>query len=465
MLDLSIIDRDLTEPSATELETTDERLAKIMSLTAADHFVEAAEAAQSLFEGNTYDLRILGSFLFGVYLERGMEIVPELLGSLVRMLSSSFAFWGPQNKKQLHADNMLKWLLATMLRDFRLHETGQDDTWKQWNSGSEFTIAERQGLKLIPELQERIVNQLGNAKALPYLLQLESMLHKMELSAQSARPRVGRGRDDFLSVKLGGVEAATSEESSAESSSSDESSSGENSSESSSESSSAKSSSSDSNSSSSNSSSPSTSSSPSATSSSTSSPSSASSSSSQGGDADGDSNRPTASSESSPSSNDSDSEKQEEEEQRRAEEAEREKKAREEAERAARDAEVAAVQAEETPAEAEPSGKGVRSISVPENEPLRQLRRKMAAFQKLVAAGEHERAAIIAADLLQIMDHFDPRLYLPTLFRKFFRVLSLVGNDLTPHMTERTDLSHKALLQLYQVDLDYFVRGASGKKK
>ena len=75
MLDLSMIDRDLTEPSASDLETTDERLAKIMSLTASDHFSEAAEAAQSLFEGGTYDLRILGPFLFGVYLERGMETV------------------------------------------------------------------------------------------------------------------------------------------------------------------------------------------------------------------------------------------------------------------------------------------------------------------------------------------------------------------------------------------------------
>ena len=466
MLDLSMIDRDLTEPSASDLETTDERLAKIMSLTASDHFSEAAEAAQSLFEGGTYDLRILGPFLFGVYLERGMEIVPEILGSLVRMLSSSFAFWGPQNKKQLHADNMLKWLLATMLRDFRLHETGQDDTWKQWNSGSEFTISERQGLKLIPELHERIVNQLGNAKALPYLLQLESMLHKMELSAQSARPRVGRGRDDFLSVKLGGVEAATSEEPSSKSNASDENGSGEGSSESSSsESSSDESSSSDSSSAPSNSSSPSTSSTPSATSSSSSSPSSTSSSSSHGSGDDSDSNKSTPSSDSSPSSDDDDSEKREEDEKRRAEESEREAKEREEAERAARDAEVAAVQAEESPAEAEPSGKGVRSISVPENEPFRLLRRKMAAFQKLVSAGEHQRAAIVAADLLQIMDHFDPRLYLPSLFRKFFRVLSLVGNDLTPHMTERTDLSYKALLQLYQVDLDYFVRSASSKKK
>ena len=461
MLDLSMIDRDLTEPSASDLETTDERLAKVMSLTASDHFSEAAEAAQSLFEGGTYDLRILGPFLFGVYLERGMEIVPEILGSLVRMLSSSFAFWGPQNKKQLHADNMLKWLLATMLRDFRLHETGQDDTWKQWNSGSEFTISERQGLKLIPELHERIVNQLGNAKALPYLLQLESMLHKMELSAQSARPRVGRGRDDFLSVKLGGVEAATGEESSSESNASDENSSSEGSSESSSD----ESSSSDSSSAPSNSSSPSTSSNPSATSSSSSSPSSTSSSSSQGSGDDSDSNKSTPSSESSPSSDDNDAEKREEDEKRRAEESEREAKEREEAERAARDAEVAAVQAEESPAEAEPSGKGIRSISVPENEPFRLLRRKMAAFQKLVSAGEHQRAAIVAADLLQIMDHFDPRLYLPSLFRKFFRVLSLVGNDLTPHMTERTDLSYKALLQLYQVDLDYFVRSASSKKK
>ena len=43
MLDLSLIDRDLTELSAQELQTTDERLAKVMGLSAADRFAEAAE--------------------------------------------------------------------------------------------------------------------------------------------------------------------------------------------------------------------------------------------------------------------------------------------------------------------------------------------------------------------------------------------------------------------------------------
>lgn len=82
-----------------------------------------------------------------------------------------------------------------------------------------------------------------------------------------------------------------------------------------------------------------------------------------------------------------------------------------------------------------------------------------------MAADDHQRAAIVAADLLQTLDHFDPRLYLPFLFRKFFRILSVIGNDLTPHMEERTDLTYKALLQLYRVDLDYFVRSASNRKR
>jgi len=480
MLDLSLIDRDLSEQSPSELETTDERLAKVMSLAAADRFPEAAEVAQSLFEQNIYDFRLLGSFLFGVYLEKGMEIVPELLGTLVRTLSSSFAVWGPQNKKQLHADNMLKWLLATMLRDFRLHETLQDDTWKQWNSGSEFTIAERQGLKMVPELQERIINQLGNAKSLPYLLQLESMLQKMELSAQSARPRIGRGRDDILSVKLGGIEppppppeSISDGESGEGSAGSDEDSSSEESSESSPSSTDEESSSSDesssassppSNSSSpSSSSSPSASSSPSSTSSSSSSPTSTSSSSSKSGNSD-DSDS-AKSSPSSSSSRDSADERSKEEDQERAEAEARAAEERAEEERKKRAEEIAAAQADENPTDEDAAnGKGARILNLPESEPLRQLRRKLAAFQKLVSAGDEQRAAIVAADLLQTLEHFDPRLYLPSLFRRFFRVLSLVGNDLTPHMGERTDLSYKALLQLYQVDLDYFVRSASNHK-
>ncbi len=471
MLDLSLVDRDLTEQTPDELSTTDERLAKVMTFAASDRFPEAAEQAQALFEQNIFDLRVLGSFLFGVYLERGMEILPEILGSLVRILSSSFSVWGPQNKKQLHADNMLKWLIATMLRDFRLHETQQDDVWKQWNSGSEFTIAERHALKLVPELQERMVNQLGNAKAIPYLLQLESMLQKMELSAQSARPRIGRGRDDILSVKLGGVEPppdsgsgdSSTASASGDDSSSNESTSTDDSGSSSSSESSGSDSDSNSDSGSSSASSPSTSSSPSSTSS--------PSSSSNKGDEDGSSSSSSSSGSSSPSqtssstsspsrtsSSTSDEESRAEEEKRREEE---ERKAREEEEKAERQRQVAEVQSEETPAEAEqPAGKGPRTISVPENEPFRQLRRKLAAFQKLVAAEDHQRAAIVAADLLHTLDHFDPRLFLPSMFRKFFRVLSLVGNELTPHMGEKTDLSSKALLQLYQIDLDYFVKSA-----
>lgn len=468
MLDLSLLDRDLSELSASDLETTDERLAKVMGLSAADRFAEAAEAAQALFEAGVYDLRVTGPFLFGVYLEKGMEIIPEILGVLVRILSSSYSVWGPQPKKQIHADNMLKWLLSTILRDFRMHETGQDDVWKQWNSGSEFTIAERQGLKMIPELQERVVHQLGNAKSLPYLLQLESMLRKMEISAQSTRPRIGKGRDDFLSVKLGGVEPPpSSDEGSGDS---EASSSGEESSDADSSSNSQSSSSSGSSSPSSESS-PSTSSTPSSSSgsSASSSPSSSSGSSSSQGSADeaaSQSSSPSSTSSGGDSQSSEDSKSDEEsDEKARAEAEEQAAKEREEEERAARAAEVAAIQAEEQASEAEPSGKGARTISIPENEPFRQLRRKLAAFQKLVTSGDHERAAIVAQDLLHTLDHFDPRLYLPTMFRKFFRVLSLVGNDLTPHMTERTDLSYKAMLQLYQVDLDYFVRGSVGKRK
>ena len=466
MLDLSLVDRDLTEQNPDELSTTDERLAKVMTLAASDRFPEAAEQAQALFEQNIFDLRVLGSFLFGIYLERGMDVLPEILSSLVRLLSSSYALWGPQSKKQIHADNMLKWLLATMLRDFRLHETQQDDAWKQWNSSSDFTIAERHALKLIPELQERMVSQLGNAKALPYLLQLESMLQKMELSAQSAHPRIGRGREDILSVKLGGVEPppdSGSADSSAASSSADDSSSDGDSSSDDSSGSSSESSGSDADSSSSSpssESSPSGSSSPSASSS----PSSSSQpSDDSSGDSSSSSNRSSSSSSASRNGDDSsdDDKSQEDEDKRREEEEAQRKKEQEEAERIERQREVAEVQSEDTPAEAEqPQGKGARTIAVPENEPFRQFRRKLAAFQKLVAAEDHQRAAIVAADLLYMLDHFDPRVYLPSMFRKFFRVLSLVGNELTPHMGEKTDLSSKALLQLYQIDLDYFVKSA-----
>ena len=93
---------------------------------------------------------------------------------------------------------------------------------------------------------------------------------------------------------------------------------------------------------------------------------------------------------------------------------------------------------------------------------MRLLRQKLAAFQELVDRGDHGRAAIVARDLERVIEHFDPRVYLPRLFAPYFRRLASSGEALTPFWEGEGSLGWRALEQLYQVDLEAFLEEDDG---
>jgi hypothetical protein len=93
---------------------------------------------------------------------------------------------------------------------------------------------------------------------------------------------------------------------------------------------------------------------------------------------------------------------------------------------------------------------------------MRLLRQKLAAFQELVDRGDLGRAAIIARDLERVIEHFDPRVYLPRLFAPYFRRLASSGEALTPFWEGEGSVGWRALEQLYQVDLEAFLEEDDG---
>ncbi len=85
------------------------------------------------------------------------------------------------------------------------------------------------------------------------------------------------------------------------------------------------------------------------------------------------------------------------------------------------------------------------------------LLRKLEAFDTLLALGELAKAGVVASDLLATVERFDPRVYLPALFPRFFAGLSTHARKLEPFLHESPSLSARALEQLYRVDLDAFL--------
>lgn len=90
---------------------------------------------------------------------------------------------------------------------------------------------------------------------------------------------------------------------------------------------------------------------------------------------------------------------------------------------------------------------------------LELLIRKISAFERLLRRKNFARAAIIAQDVLQSFEHFDPRIYLPSVFSPFFSMLAQYGDKVEPVMKEPEGLTGRALKHLFEVDLDSFARG------
>lgn len=88
-----------------------------------------------------------------------------------------------------------------------------------------------------------------------------------------------------------------------------------------------------------------------------------------------------------------------------------------------------------------------------------ELSRKLAAFEDLVRKRQFRKAALVADDLQQLIENFDPRSYFPDVFAGFSALLSENIEQLASHWEERESITWKALDQYYRTDLERFVKG------
>ncbi|MBL4636025.1 MAG: hypothetical protein JKY56_19355 [Kofleriaceae bacterium] len=88
---------------------------------------------------------------------------------------------------------------------------------------------------------------------------------------------------------------------------------------------------------------------------------------------------------------------------------------------------------------------------------LTLLIKKLTAFERLVGEGKMSLAAIVADDLLSIINDFDARLYFPTIFASFSRHHALHVSAIGEFMEGKEGPEWQALHDFYKVDLDGFV--------
>lgn len=88
---------------------------------------------------------------------------------------------------------------------------------------------------------------------------------------------------------------------------------------------------------------------------------------------------------------------------------------------------------------------------------MQVLLRKLRGFEALIERGDMGRAAVVASDIKQTIESFDPLVYLPALFSTYFKLLHRSMTELMPHWQELDSPSGQALHGFYRVDLDGFL--------
>jgi hypothetical protein len=85
------------------------------------------------------------------------------------------------------------------------------------------------------------------------------------------------------------------------------------------------------------------------------------------------------------------------------------------------------------------------------------LLKKLAAFERVIQENKFLQAALLADDINQSLDNFDPKLYFPKLFENFVSQQALNFEELAAHAYRREEPQWQVMQEWLKVDIDGFI--------
>jgi hypothetical protein len=85
------------------------------------------------------------------------------------------------------------------------------------------------------------------------------------------------------------------------------------------------------------------------------------------------------------------------------------------------------------------------------------LLKKLAAFERVVQDNRFVEAALLAGDINESINNFDPKLYFPKLFESFVRLQALNFEALSTSAQQSEEQQWQAMQEWLKVDIDSFI--------
>jgi hypothetical protein len=195
-MDIAYLKKTVEPSENPGLDITDPRLVDIATLAQNGDYMAAALAVEGTFEEGIYDVRLLGFFLYGLFLEGGVRSLKELFSALIFFLDTNWAASGPQKKREKHGQTGLRWFFNQLLKKFQLEESAKGGLWQQWlkDTHSDDLVEALDGAS---ELRKSIAKTLEDAaepvldgllKTVDWLRAFQQLVYKEESAAQEESP-------------------------------------------------------------------------------------------------------------------------------------------------------------------------------------------------------------------------------------------------------------------------------------
>ncbi|HEX3760684.1 MAG TPA: type VI secretion system protein IglI family protein [Kofleriaceae bacterium] len=116
------------------------RIAHVAQLADRGDHPAAAREAAGLIEAGIHDIRLIGFYLFGVFLDRGIGYLPALLGRVTALIADDLAALRPGRRKLQVVNSATAWLFEHVSAQLVFHARQRSATWESWSGEADTAL-------------------------------------------------------------------------------------------------------------------------------------------------------------------------------------------------------------------------------------------------------------------------------------------------------------------------------------
>jgi len=154
-MDIEILKQQLEIKEEPGLSSIDPRFVDITTLVQNGEYESAAYQAEEILKEGIYDIRIIGYFLYGVFLEDGVGRLKDVFDVWKLLFTENWEAIGPLKRKEKHAQTILNWFMKQFLKKVEYEEKKNSPIWQQWVESVD-SESVRESIESLQELRKVI---------------------------------------------------------------------------------------------------------------------------------------------------------------------------------------------------------------------------------------------------------------------------------------------------------------------